>query len=88
MTTRVIWKFQLSLSGDPIEMPEGAEIVFVGQQFGDPMVWAIVDPNAKTVDRMLVVRGTGWEWSSDERYLGSVQIPPFVWHVFDGGEVR
>jgi len=39
--------------------------------------------------RHFAVRGTGkamGDWRSTDKYIGTVQIPPFVWHLFETKE--
>lgn len=91
---RTIYKYELSLAqGDvqPITMPKGADILYVGTQpevaLHSVFVWAYVDTAAEPVTRTLAVTGTGHPAPDDvSRYLGSCQMQGFVWHVWDGGE--
>jgi len=39
--------------------------------------------------RHFAIRGTGEAmggWHSTDKYIGTVQIPPFVWHLFETKE--
>jgi hypothetical protein len=85
MAARVIWKFDLATG---VAMPAGAIILCVQWNDGGPQLWATVDPDAPKRTRRLRVYGTGRELaSSPGNYVGTFQDGPFVWHVFDEGEV-
>lgn len=85
---RTIWKFPLSNMGvEEIEMPKGAEILTVQIQDERPCLWAIVEDRAEKDRRFIETHGTGHPMRVDmgitRRYIGTVQQPPFVWHVFE-----
>lgn len=87
MTT--IWKFKLPIEDEPtLDMPVGAHVLSVGVQSGDLVLWALVPKtHAPTEKRHFFVLGTGnripWGDISACPFLGTVQIGPLVWHVFD-----
>lgn len=99
---RTIWKYELRLVDvQRIAMPQGAELLVAAGQHVEqwsevsarngtfPMLWALVDPDAIKVDRLIAVVGTGSpapEVEDNAVYVGSAVCGPFVWHVFDGGE--
>lgn len=74
-----------------LKMPRGAELLHVEDQdtqiAGLLCLWARVDPYAETVERLIIVRGTGHE-VGQEPHVGTVLTKGgmLVWHVFDGGE--
>lgn len=81
-----IWKFELTLAGRQYtEMPAGAEVLSADMQDGKLCIWAIVDPSATKERRYFEVYGTGTYMNPDSnlRFIGTVQEPPFVWHVFE-----
>lgn len=91
---KTVWKFTLLDVTDQqeIEMPEGAEILHVGQQFPGSWtleVWALVDPNAPRVARGFVIHGTGHPVMDGGTHVGSIITAggQLVWHVFDHGVV-
>lgn len=94
---KTIWKFPLHITDElDVEMPGGAELLFVAGQGQILSVWAKVDPESVPKTRHLYIRGTGQplpEWHENGfnaravTYVGSAQIDVFVWHVFDGGEI-
>ncbi len=85
MTYRV---YKFPLGRGPVQMPKGARILHVAQQAGESCAWAIVDDTAPMVPRRLVTYGTGWTMPAEPgKYLGTVHDGPYVWHIFDEGEV-
>lgn len=85
-----IWKYPLNIVDEQIiEMPNGASILHVDGQDGRLCVWARVDPEAEKVWRRFSVRGTGHTVEKGQlaehspRYLGTAEVGPFVWHVFE-----
>ena len=86
---RTIFKFQFPI-GDviPIEMPTGAWILSAQMQYGVPSLWAVVDPNAPRIRRIIYLRGTGHPLGRAAvcPFIGTIQEGPLVWHLFDGGE--
>ncbi len=90
MPMKVIYKYCIAiLDSSYVAMPKDAEILSVGvQESRKIVIWAIVDSEALIVQRRIHLRGTGHEAPPDSaRHLGTVMDDPFVWHVFDGGEV-
>ena len=85
MGKKVIWKFELSLTNEQdILMPKGAVLLSVKTQAGAPMLWAIVDPAEKLETRRFCIVGTGHNFDDVSMvYVGTVQQPPFVWHLFE-----
>lgn len=88
-----IWKFEIKPQDEIVlAMPTGARILTVQTQGGNPMLWAIVSPDAKVVRRTVYVRGTGHQMGVAEgaAYIGTFQMlkGSLVFHVFDGGEHR
>ncbi len=85
-----VWKYQLDETDcQAIEMPEGAKIVHVDTDPGDSgilCIWAEVDPDAPKEDRFIYVRGTGHDINHTLVHLGSVRMPPFIWHVYTDPE--
>ncbi len=50
-------------------------------------IWAQVDDARPLRRRTFAVVGTGHEVPQPARFISTVQDGPFVWHVFDLGEV-
>lgn len=82
-----IWKWQLSVDDTQnIKMPKGARILSVGVQHGNPVIWALVNPNAKHEPRTIYTRGTGRPALdvAGKYYVGTYQLVNgnFIGHVF------
>lgn len=85
-----IWKYELGLQDhQTLQLPEGAQLLHVGNQHGALCLWALVDPDAKVIDRRIYVVGTGHKLPTAcklARYIGTAMMlgGTLVWHVFDG----
>lgn len=90
----VIWRFVLDVSLNGryllevpyvLEVPVVREFFDAGEQDGQIVLWAAVDPGNGREEVSFTVVGTGWELP-DGHYRGTVQMPDgFVWHVFEQG---
>ena len=95
---RSIWKFPLEIESDtsrplglPLEIesdtevmvPVGAEIVHAEVQNENPVLWAVVDPQEQLELRTFRIVGTGHYFDHALRYVGTVHIEPFVWHIME-----
>jgi hypothetical protein len=82
---RTIWKYRLEVSDDvqSLSIPREAKIVAVGNQEGSITLWAEVAPGRFTEARTFAIHGTGHPIASDEDYIGTAIVPPFVWHVYE-----
>ena len=83
-----IWKFTLPLPAAIVSvmMPEGAEPLFVAEQFGVPCVWAMVtDTAAPLVEHRFRWVGTGHSIEDTGPYIGSWLSAggALVWHLFE-----
>lgn len=82
---QVIYKYRIT---DNMEMPKDAQIIRVGEQDGELVLWAIVTVGSSNVRRYIYVIGTGRETDFDLRaatYHGTVQQSNgLVWHIFEG----
>ncbi|MBA7601789.1 hypothetical protein ES703_08870 [subsurface metagenome] len=84
----IIYKYVVPSTGSffDLELPLGAEILAFQIQANTPMIWVLVDPETVKEIRHFAIRGTGEsmnDWRSTDIYIGTVQIPPFVWHLFE-----
>lgn len=85
-----VWKFPLDITDvQKVPMPSGADLLHVAEQHGVLTLWARVAPDAPVTDRIIGITGTGnpCPAEGDGWYVGSAQVGPFVWHVWDGGHV-
>lgn len=88
--SKTIHKYPLKLQPNTqlVEIPMGAVLLTVQLQREQPVLWAMVYPNAPKVPRMIRVFGTGHEIDGDEvirQYLGTIQQHAglMVWHWFE-----
>ena len=82
---KVIWKYAIPNLENVIAMPEGAKVLCVHTQRGEPQIWALVDPNAPKVTRTIHIHGTGHPVPDDPgTYIGTIQLAcgGLVFHVF------
>jgi hypothetical protein len=82
---KTIWKWKLGPE-TTIDMPHGAKLLAVQDQNGEPHLWALVDPSAKTYPRTFRVYGTGHNMPDEPgQYVGTVQMQggAMVVHVFE-----
>ena len=80
-----IWKYEVPIQSEvQIAMQHGAVPLFFGLQGDIPTLWAKVDPTVHKCKRKFRVVGTGHD-IPEGVYVGTVQVPPFVWHLFDSG---
>ena len=82
---RRIYKYLLFIKDgpQPVAMPLGAVVRHVGVQFEAVCLWADVDSSEDEEIRRFVIAGTGHDLLPDWDYVGTVQMPPYVWHVFE-----
>jgi hypothetical protein len=82
-----IYKYEIGIMDkQSIQMPQGAQILTAQVQRGQLYIWALVNILAPTETRTIAVYGTGNALPKHlGDYIGTVQMPPFVWHIFDLG---
>lgn len=89
--TQVIWKAALAISDiQQISAPQGAKILYFGNQNETPTVWFLCDPKAPRVVGAATVRliGTGHETAmfdnDDWRFVGTAAFEggALVLHLF------
>lgn len=84
-----VYKYPLSLDDDvTLALPEGAQVLTIQMQNGDPVLWALVNPDAPTEQRSFHITGTGHsieEPRSQWRYVATFQMlgGALVFHVFE-----
>lgn len=67
-------------------MPEGAQILSAQIQNGEVCLWALVDTEKPLKNKEIRIYGTGhpYEYTDqDAKYIGTVQLKSFVWHIFE-----
>jgi len=83
----VIWKYVLPRTQrSTIPMPEGAKILHADNQFDEPFIWAMVDPNRPIVDRRFLFIGTGADfYETNIKHISTFLIrgDSYVFHIFE-----
>lgn len=86
MSQKTIYKYPLVITDrQVVELPVGARLLHVDDQFGQLHLWALVEQYAPTEPRTFRIVGTGHHFDDSARFsehVGTVMTPPFVWHVF------
>ena len=82
MAHQMIYKYPVSIGTFFHMIPKGAEVLCVQMQDRIPQIWVLVDPDAEEEKREFIVVGTGHRHTMLSRYVGTLQDPPFVWHLF------
>lgn len=85
-----IWKYPLERFGETaLRMPTDSVALAVQMQDDEVCLWALVHPQNETTEVFVWGVGTGHDFiSSTDRYIGTVQEPPYVWHYFASPELR
>ena len=84
--SRKVFKYGLMPAPGHVQetpMPRGAHIIHAVEQRNVICLWAEVDENEEMETRLFQVLGTNHEIDSSATHLGTVQMPPFVWHVYE-----
>ncbi|MEX0598907.1 MAG: hypothetical protein WD512_20655 [Candidatus Paceibacterota bacterium] len=69
-----------------LELPIGSDILTVGIQKGEPVIWALINTQAKiNTIRHLELYGTGMEVPAERHYIGTFQMlnGGLVFHLFE-----
>jgi hypothetical protein len=84
---KTIFKYDLPIqSNAQLLLPAGAQILSVQSQRGSLCLWALVETEAKLVERRFAVFGTGHKIPADRMtFLGTAQFDEgaLVFHVFE-----
>ena len=71
-----------------IDLPEGAVILSVDEQYNKPVLWALVDPSTDIKPRNLYFALTGQEIEANReqlKFIGTIKLDEgtFIVHVFE-----
>ena len=80
---KTVWKYNLNLGEENISMPQLARVLSFGSQHGTLCMWAEVETTNPYVPRTFLVVDTGHEVPKAARHLGTTQVAPFVWHLYE-----
>lgn len=82
-----VWKYNINPDDyTSLEIPKDANVLSVGEQFGNVCIWVMVDPSKNKETRKFRLAGTGHP--INELYLsfvGTVQLDggSMVFHLFE-----
>lgn len=82
---RVIWKYELA-PFTRLQLPRGAQVLHVGGQEDEVVMWAAVAPDAPKVEREFRIVATGHDFDPDEvaSYHGTAHLENGpVFHVLE-----
>lgn len=86
---RTIYKYSIPIERYfDLNLPLGAEILTFQTQNGQPMIWALVNPENEMERRFFTIHGTGQPDYSEysKAYIGTIQTGMLVWHLFETKE--
>jgi hypothetical protein len=82
-----IFKYKLETTDlQSIDMPQGAEILCLQVQNGEPCIWALVNDAATVTKRHFEIYGTGHNIpNANRKYIGTYQLRggALVYHCFE-----
>lgn len=85
--TTTIWKFPILVNDEQdIEMPRGADILWVDVQQGQPCIWARVNPAAPRENKRIRIFGTGHPMPDElGDYVGTFMMKggALVFHLYE-----
>lgn len=80
-----IYKYVLENDVNTLEVPPLTEFIKLGYQTEGFVIWAMVEPNVRTVKRLVILIATGMDVPDPTlyAYLDTLQTPTgFVFHAF------
>lgn len=82
-----VWKYTLETGTKSLAVPLDAKFLYVAVQYGEPQLWALVNPKASKEIRQIRIVGTGhyMDLSNTYEHLGSFLLEggALVFHVFE-----
>lgn len=86
MRPPTVWKVPLVITDQQkVKLPSVCEPLSVGMQYGQPCLWARVEPDAPPRDVVIRIAGTGHPLPLEPlRFIGTLitEGGSLVWHVF------
>ena len=86
---KTIWKYTIPvLDIFSLELPQGAKILTVQEQHGNPQIWVLVNSDKTLETRIFRLVGTGHPIEIEDsklEYIGTVQVVggSFIGHLFE-----
>lgn len=82
-----VYKYPLSTQDfTEVNLPVGAELLYVNEQYGKFYLWAMVDVGEEVEKRRIIrIAGTGHDISQNVRYINSFYVigGALVFHAFE-----
>lgn len=84
-----VWKYKLSPDKTTYDIPKNAKILCAMNQYNELCIWAEVNPEAETEERVIEVFGTGhtisYDIGTERKYISSVSLDGglFIFHVYE-----
>lgn len=80
---KTIWKFGMPEPGKSlrVSIQSGADLLHLGMQGGTVFAWFMLVPTNEAVEREFYTTATGAHIDMKDKYIGTVQEGPYVWHV-------
>lgn len=83
-----IYKYQLqTATTQSVYMPLGAQILSIQTQNEIICIWVMVEEHKPQVQRVFQIVGTGQGFDQNRKYLATVQLGSYVWHIFEIGNI-
>jgi len=86
MTDRRVFKYPVPIADAfALELPEGAEVLAVQVQHGQPCIWALVNTRVRSAPRHFRLARTGQVVGEVTRHVGSFQTlgSAKMFHLFE-----
>ena len=81
-----IYKYPIQVNDHFIlELPDEAEILYIGMQKSEPFMWVLLDTEQSKEERHFYLYGTGMEVPDDYCYIDSFQMlnGSLIFHLFE-----
>ena len=81
-TKKTIWKVPLTIGKVIREIPADARFLKADEQYRAIAAWFMCTRDSPLETRCFHVIVTDHDVPDNCEYIGTVQMPPYVWHVF------
>ena len=84
-----VFKYDISINDYfTVNLPQGAQVLKVEEQYGKPQLWALVDPNAPQGERTFRFVGTGHPINDaieQLKFINTFQMKngALIFHIFE-----
>lgn len=88
---KTIWKYKIEPPFSVITMPRDAEVISLQIQNGAPYLWAVVETNNPTIERVFKTFCTGEpivDFDGLKSFIGTYQLNGYVFHVFEDDPLK